>query len=399
MGELQSALDALAAEDLDGMPAPRLLDRSRELAGAINRLQAEFTRTVRRCQTTQAAEHDGLASMRSWLRTHLRLSAREAQRLVANGRTLEQLPVLAAAHAAGAVTVEQVATITPVAAADHQAKAAEQGVDLAAVDATLTEVAATQTHAALGKAVQHYLARLDPDGAEPDPTEERAFWMTRHVDGSATGRFELDAVGAEKVASVMESFVQADRPAGDTRTRSQQLGDALVQWADVTLASGAAPILRTVKPHVIVTIPHTDLVDPSTGPAAATMGFGAQISAARARWLACDGTVTRILIGPGSQPLEMGRTHRITPPHLRRAVVARDDSCVFTGCDAPSYWCDIHHLIHWADGGETEPDNLAPLCERHHTKVHHGFRIERQPDGTWRTYRPDGTEILIPVPI
>jgi hypothetical protein len=30
-----------------------------------------------------------------------------------------------------------------------------------------------------------------------------------------------------------------------------------------------------------------------------------------------------------------------------------------------------------------------------HTKVHHGFRIERQPDGRWRTYRPDGTEILI----
>jgi hypothetical protein len=40
-------------------------------------------------------------------------------------------------------------------------------------------------------------------------------------------------------------------------------------------------------------------------------------------------------------------------------------------------------------------ENSALLCERHHTKVHHGFRVERQPDGTWRTYRPDGTEILI----
>jgi hypothetical protein len=35
----------------------------------------------------------------------------------------------------------------------------------------------------------------------------------------------------------------------------------------------------------------------------------------------------------------------------------------------------------------------------HHTQVHHGFRIERQPDGTWHTYRPDGTEILIYEPL
>jgi hypothetical protein len=27
--------------------------------------------------------------------------------------------------------------------------------------------------------------------------------------------------------------------------------------------------------------------------------------------------------------------------------------------------------------------------------VHHGFRIQRDPDGRWHTYRPDGTEILI----
>jgi hypothetical protein len=31
--------------------------------------------------------------------------------------------------------------------------------------------------------------------------------------------------------------------------------------------------------------------------------------------------------------------------------------------------------------------------------VHHGFRVERQPDGRWRTWRPDGTEILIAQPL
>ncbi len=68
---------------------------------------------------------------------------------------------------------------------------------------------------------------------------------------------------------------------------------------------------------------------------------------------------------------------------------------MFTGCDAPSHWCDVHHVLHWSEGGHTSLDNSALLCERHHTKVHHGFRIERQPDGRWRTWRPDGTEILL----
>jgi hypothetical protein len=31
--------------------------------------------------------------------------------------------------------------------------------------------------------------------------------------------------------------------------------------------------------------------------------------------------------------------------------------------------------------------------------VHHGFRVERPPDGRWRTYRPDDTEILLAEPL
>jgi Domain of unknown function (DUF222) len=215
-----------------------------------------------------------------------------------------------------------------------------------------------------------------------------------------SGRFELDPVGGEKVQVMIEAHVQADRPAGDTRTRAQQQGDALVQAADVLLASGKAPILRTVKPHVIAMIDLADLVDPATGPETAEMGFGATISAARARWLACDGTISRVIMGPDGQVLDHGRSKRVVPPGLRRAVEVRDRHCVFAGCDAPAHWCDVHHVLEWLlHDGETSLENSALLCERHHTKVHHGFRVERQPDGTWRTYRPDGTEIVLPVPL
>jgi hypothetical protein len=180
----------------------------------------------------------------------------------------------------------------------------------------------------------------------------------------------------------------------------QQNADALVQLCDNQLAAGTLPTLRTQKPHVVVAIDADDLTDTtSTGPGAGKTGFGARISAARTRWLACDGMISRIVMGPDGQPLDVGRTQRVVPPHIRRAVERRDGHCVFAGCEAPTHWCDVHHLVHWIDGGDTSLENSGLVCERHHTKVHHGFRIERDPGGRWRTWRPDGTEILIGTPL
>jgi Domain of unknown function (DUF222) len=227
----------------------------------------------------------------------------------------------------------------------------------------------------------------------------RSLTLAKHPDGSLSIRGELDPVGGEKLQAALESIVQANRPKGDLRTRAQQQGDALVQLVDNELASGRLPTLRTVKPHVIVRVDLADLADPATGPGVADLGFGATISAARARWAACDASISRIVLGPDGAILDLGRDHRVVTPQLRRAAEHRDRHCVFAGCEAPSYWCDVHHLLHWIDGGETSLENSALLCEQHHTKVHHGFRVERQPDGRWRTWRPDGTEIVVAEPL
>lgn len=400
MSALDAALDALADDDLHVLPSAALLDREAALLRARNRLDAELARTTRRAEIAQAPEHDGMRTMASWVRGHGHLTPRAAALLVRNGRALEHLPAVAAACAAGAITAEQLAVIAPITAPPHLVAAAEQGVDLTGIEQALIDVATGQRYDQLAQAVLHYLNRLDPDGPEPDPTETRALHLVTHADGSVSGRFDLDAVGGDKVQTVLESFLQANRPAGDLRSRAQQLADALVQWADLTLATGRAPTLRTHRPQVVVTIPLADLVGTDTGPGAARTGFGAQISAARARWLACDGDITRIVVGPESQPLDLGRSQRITPPHLRRAVENRDVSCVFAGCGAPNHWCEVHHLLEWyADQGPTSLENSGLLCERHHTQVHHGFRIERDPGGRWHTYRPDGTEILVHEPL
>ncbi len=62
-------------------------------------------------------------------------------------------------------------------------------------------------------------------------------------------------------------------------------------------------------------------------------------------------------------------------------------------CDRVSHWCDVHHLVHWADGGETNIENLVLLCRTHHLLVHEGgWTISGKPGRIW-FYRPDGTEL------
>jgi hypothetical protein len=401
MGELQSALDALTAEDLHGFSDGQVLDRTAFLVAARNRLDAELTRTVRHGECTQAAEYDGLKSMRSWLIGHPRLSPAEASRIVRSGRVLEHFPALAAGFADGHITAAQVNVVAEKVGDRERARAAEQDVDLGAFDRDWATIAAGAPHEVLKTAVELFDCALDPDGPEPDPTEGRRLSITKHADGGRSIHGELDAIGGEKLEAALESIVQAFRPKGDDRTRAQQQADALVQLCDNALASGTLPFLRTVKPHVIVTIDVEDFADTSTtGPGAAQTAFGATISAARARWLACDGVISRMVMGPDGLPLDVGRTQRVVPPHIRRAVERRDRHCVFAGCSAPTHWCDVHHLREWlAEQGETSLENSGLVCERHHTKVHHGFRIERDPSGRWHTYRPDGTDILIGPPL
>lgn len=74
--------------------------------------------------------------------------------------------------------------------------------------------------------------------------------------------------------------------------------------------------------------------------------------------------------GPNSEVLDVGRKTRVIPAALRRAVVARDRHCVAPGCTRSAKWCDVHHLVSWADGGETVIGNLCLLCRYHHTLVH-----------------------------
>jgi hypothetical protein len=93
-----------------------------------------------------------------------------------------------------------------------------------------------------------------------------------------------------------------------------------------------------------------------------------------------------------SQPLDLGRTTRVVPSHLRKAVIQRDKKCRFPGCEQPPSVCQVHHLIPWAQGGATALGNLALFCRFHHIVVIHrwGWAITCHPNGTTTATAPDG---------
>jgi hypothetical protein len=117
------------------------------------------------------------------------------------------------------------------------------------------------------------------------------------------------------------------------------------------------------------------------------------MAAETARRLACDGSFVKLLESDDGEPLNLGRKTRTISAPLRRALSARDKGCRFPGCCNARY-IDAHHIVHWANGGETKPANLVSLCRFHHRAVHEGgFRIELLDDGALRFLKPDGESV------
>ena len=96
-----------------------------------------------------------------------------------------------------------------------------------------------------------------------------------------------------------------------------------------------------------------------------------------------------------SLPLDIGYSDSI-PAHIRRAVLLRDRRCAWPQCGRRAVYCDVHHLRHKQDGGETSVENCALVCQFHHDVCIHrrGWQLILHPDGTTEARSPDGRQVL-----
>ena len=93
-------------------PTRELLDGLPLLQTRLNRLTALLTRSSVPATARDAHRADGMVTMKTWLTGHCRIAGRDAADLLRDGRRLSDLPQLAAAYAAGAVTPAHVEVIT-----------------------------------------------------------------------------------------------------------------------------------------------------------------------------------------------------------------------------------------------------------------------------------------------
>ena len=76
---------------------------------------------------------------------------------------------------------------------------------------------------------------------------------------------------------------------------------------------------------------------------------------------------------------------------MMRQLRYRDKECRFPGCGARRF-TQAHHVVWWEHGGPTDLDNLVLVCTFHHKLVHeYGWAVRRDPDGTVRWFRSDGS--------
>ncbi|MCP2282174.1 protein of unknown function (DUF222) [Promicromonospora umidemergens] len=281
--------------------------------------------------------------------------------------------------------------------------------------------------------VRYFARHADPEA------DERGYVKAKdreYVDVSPTlGGYHLSGFLTEEHGQALTTAigsVMGAPAAGDDRTPGQRRAQALADIARVVLDNAHTGTGASVRPHLSVTVSWSELQAlaaknqinddrPSTATTISTAGAagpgsaGANgrrrpgvptiktpavftetnhpVPASLLRRLACDSQITRIVFGPDSQILDVGRSQRTITGQLRRAVIARDKHCVLGQCDQPPSRCEVHHALrHWADGGETSASNAALLCWHHHDLVD-SQGITMHYDNGWHFTDRDGHPI------
>lgn len=202
----------------------------------------------------------------------------------------------------------------------------------------------------------------------------------------------LPADDAQALMELLNAMAERDRqvpgPDGQPRTFDQCRADALARLARIGLTDPDLPTRQGARPAINVTVALSTLLSCDQQPGQLD-GYG-PIPASMARRIAADpsGTWRRLIVDEWGRLLDYGRTTYRPPADLRDFVVGRDRQCVFPGCTRQAREADLDHHLDWDYGGQTEPQNLGPLCPYHHRIKHEaGWVVTRWPNGyvLWRS--------------
>ena len=360
---LATPVNELAEQDLNSIFDDDLEASVVEIHRTIERLSAERARRIAEVDRRELHRTLRHPSTASWLADRCRLSWRHARGLVATASALTEIPLTAAFYANGGIDAVRVRYL--VAAHDAHPETYARDEEL------LLDVARTLTPRELRRAIEYWRQNLDYTAALDDANHAfslRRLYVSPTFSGMARIDGDADPESATIIDTALRSITEPWAKTGDERSPAQRRLDALVDICRAHLDHEDTPVVGGERPHVSVIVDWQTLA--ATTGAIGELDDGTVLHPETVRRLACDAVVTRVVTGPDSRPLDVGRATRSIPSAIRRALVARDRGCRWKGCDRPTRWCDAHHVVHWADGGVTAIYNLILLCRYHHRWVH-----------------------------
>ncbi len=386
MSGLRSVIEELRTEALPELPDALIEEDFAELQRAVELLEVERLRRLAEIDKRRLFERDGYLSSASWLASRFKVGWGAARELIRVARSLEEMPATREALQAGDISLSGVKVLAATREADPEAfvRSEEQ----------LVEAARIHSMSDLRRVVAYWRQAVEREHAaqgEEKLREQRRLHASVSLLGMVRLDGNLDPETGETLLTALGAVLDAEARSGqgeDDRTPAQRREDALAEVCRQWLDRSERPTVAGERPHVTVTVgaealgAHTSELD-HVGP----------VPPETARRIACDASVMRVVMAGGSEPLDVGRRTPVVRPAMRRAVIVRDRHCRFPGCDRPHTWCDAHHVVHWADGGDTAVPNLLLLCRRHHRLVHDrggGFRLELR-DGRPVFSRADGS--------
>ncbi len=361
----------------------RLIAKAHELS----LMHLSFAREAATFAATNEFDQGGSNTPIDWIRFNCHMTGPAAADYVAVGNRIDELPQSVDALAEGSVGYGHVVVMARAADALFRSRTATVFDERRFLNQALEN--------SVGKF--HYICRharhaADPKGyaaEEVDLVENRSLRISTYLEtGTVFVDCILEPAGGTALRTALEPLARRSGK-DDTRSYERRMADALIDLSMHALDNGLVPQSASQRTHLQVTTSLETLLALDGAPAA-ELEFSLPISSKTVERLACDCSVTRILLGSDSMVIDVGRAKRVISGPQRKALNARDRGCVWPGCERPPSWTSGHHIVHWLHGGGGDLKDLTLLCYRHHWMVHEGnWQIVRGDDGTDDHHSPD----------
>ncbi len=312
--------------------------RVSEVCGVVNAQTAALIDLVAEAIASGECVGHGLRSPSQWVAWQIGVSLGRAHEYVRVAGRRAEFPVTFETFRRGELTFDQVAAVTR----------AQPWMDQ-----RLSAIATCATVVQINKIVRSYRDE-QPESESDNPPSQCSIVVSE--DGRLQLHANLDAEGGVIVDTALAEARDALFQSGRTDVT---WADALVEMAQRSLDTITSPERRNrfrVNVHL----------DGET----ATFTKGHAVPPGLLDLLCCDSIVQPVWERDGV-PFSVGRAQRAIPERTRRMVERRDRGCRVPGC-TNDRWLDVHHIVHWTDGGTTDTCNLTTMCRPDHTRHHQG---------------------------